>query len=475
MSSVPLASLLPKPTKIIESPGTTNQRNPKSTALVDFSPKLPTAPKARVSANTMQMSTVPIEYDGRGLVNYEALAKVGHDSERIVQAGYADSLPKDLIRGESGIVIKFNKPPQEEIDRQMEATKRTLEALIGARISATQPKSVTKPEEAKYIKYKPETENGQTRVLKIVDLPVDPLEPPKFRHKRIPRPPASPPAPVLHSPPRKATHAEQQAWKIPPCISNWKNPNGYTIPLDKRLASDGRGLQEAVANERFAGYAEALYLAEKHAKEEVEQRSKVGAQIDDQKRETRDAHIRELASKAREEHPRHKEMTSRDVSEPYKLGKAHTRVTGEEHLYDTRLFDKSSGMTSGFADDESYDLYDKPLFKTGAAAIDAIYRPSNERMDSEAHGQGQRIDYKYVQPTKAFSGTKTDGAFKEGTIEFDAPVPLSKSEVLHRTQEGSNQEDPFGINEFISSSRKRATEKASVESSKEDEYKRSRR
>jgi hypothetical protein len=38
--------------------------------------------------------------------------------------------------------------------------------------------------------------------------------------------------------------AEDQAnWKIPPCISNWKNAKGYTIPLDKRLAADGRGLQ----------------------------------------------------------------------------------------------------------------------------------------------------------------------------------------------------------------------------------------
>ena len=33
---------------------------------------------------------------------------------------------------------------------------------------------------------------------------------------------------------------DQQEWKIPPCISNWKNSKGYTIPLDKRLAADGR-------------------------------------------------------------------------------------------------------------------------------------------------------------------------------------------------------------------------------------------
>ena len=49
--------------------------------------------------------------------------------------------------------------------------------------------------------------------------------------------------PVMHSPPRPVTAEDQANWKIPPCISNWKNAKGYTIPLDKRLAADGRGLQ----------------------------------------------------------------------------------------------------------------------------------------------------------------------------------------------------------------------------------------
>ena len=42
-------------------------------------------------------------------------------------------------------------------------------------------------------------------------------------NKKIPRGPPSPPAPILHSPTRKVTVKEQQDWKIPPCISNWKN------------------------------------------------------------------------------------------------------------------------------------------------------------------------------------------------------------------------------------------------------------
>ena len=50
----------------------------------------------------------------------------------------------------------------------------------------------------------------------------------------------------------QVTVHDQQSWKIPPCVSNWKNARGYTIPLDKRLAADGRGLQEQTVNNNFA-------------------------------------------------------------------------------------------------------------------------------------------------------------------------------------------------------------------------------
>lgn len=70
------------------------------------------------------------------------------------------------------------------------------------------------------------------------------MEPPKHKVVKVPRGQASPPVPVMHSPPRKLTVQDMKDWKIPPCISNWKNPRGYTISLDKRLAADGRGTQE---------------------------------------------------------------------------------------------------------------------------------------------------------------------------------------------------------------------------------------
>lgn len=106
-------------------------------------------------------------------------------------------------------------------------------------------------------------------------MPVDPLDPPKFRHKKVPRATGSPPVPVMHSPPRALSVKDQQDWKIPPCISNWKNPKGYTIPLDKRLAADGRGLQTTTINEGFGKLMESLVTAENSARQAVELRSQV--------------------------------------------------------------------------------------------------------------------------------------------------------------------------------------------------------
>lgn len=131
---------------------------------------------------------------------------------------------------------------------------------------------------------------------------MDPVEPPRFRiNKKIPRGPPSPPAPVLHSPTRRVTVKEQREWKIPPCISNWKNAKGYTVPLDKRLAADGRGLQQLHINENFAKLAEALYIADRKAREAVETRAQLERKLAQKEKELKEEHLRQLAQKARDE------------------------------------------------------------------------------------------------------------------------------------------------------------------------------
>jgi SNW domain-containing protein 1 len=124
-------------------------------------------------------------------------------------------------------------------------------------------------------------------------------EPAKHANKKVPRGPPEDPTPILHSPPRKLTVADQQAWKIPPCISNWKNVGGFTIPLDKRLAADGRGLQEQTINNNFATLSESLYIAERKAREELEARAKITAKLRSKEKDQQEAELRDIAAQAR--------------------------------------------------------------------------------------------------------------------------------------------------------------------------------
>ena len=140
---------------------------------------------------------------------------------------------------------------------------------------------------------------AKERIIRMVEAQVDPIEPPKHKFKKIPGGPPSPPAPVLHSPPRKLTVADQASWKVPPCISNWKNARGYTIPLDKRLAADGRGLQETTINNKFASLSEALYVVERKAAEDIRVRNQVRKQMVMKEKEDSEKELREMAARAR--------------------------------------------------------------------------------------------------------------------------------------------------------------------------------
>ncbi|KAF2303977.1 hypothetical protein GH714_025822 [Hevea brasiliensis] len=218
---------------------------------------------------------LPLTVDAHGNVAYDAIVKQNENAKKIVYSQHKDLIPK-MLRNDEDRDADEDEDLQKEIEETTHETKAALEKIVNVRLSAAQPKNVPKQSsESKYIKYKPSQQSAafnsgaKERIIRMVEMPVDPLEPPKFKHKRVPKASGSPPVPVMHSPPRPVTVKDQQDWKIPPCISNWKNPKGYTIPLDKRLAADGRGLQDVQINDNFAKLSEALYVAEQKAREAV--------------------------------------------------------------------------------------------------------------------------------------------------------------------------------------------------------------
>ncbi|GMH13287.1 hypothetical protein Nepgr_015128 [Nepenthes gracilis] len=249
---------------------------------------------------------LPVTVDSQGNVAFDAIVKQNENASKIVYSQHKDLVPKILKAEERQ--DEESEVEQKEIEETMMATKAALEKIVNVRLSAAQPKNVPQQSsESKFIKYKPSQQSAafnsgaKERIIRMVEMPVDPLEPPKFKHKRVPRASGSPPVPVMHSPPRPVTVKDQQDWKIPPCISNWKNPKGYTIPLDKRLAADGRGLQEVQINDNFAKLSEALYVAEQKAREAVAMRSKVQKEMMMKEKERKEQELRALAQKARAE------------------------------------------------------------------------------------------------------------------------------------------------------------------------------
>ncbi|XP_078435188.1 chromatin protein family [Wolffia australiana] len=247
---------------------------------------------------------LPLTVDAQGKVRFDAVARQNENASKVVYSQHTDLVPK-LVVGE---VSKDVDEEEKEIEETTQRTKAALEKIVNARLSAAQPKNVpTQSSDSKFIKYKPSQQSSafnsgaKERIIRMVEMPVDPLEPPKFKHKRVPKASGSPPVPVMHSPPRPVTVKDQQDWKIPPCISNWKNPKGYTIPLDKRLAADGRGLQEVQINDNFAKLSEALYVAEQKAREAVAMRSKVQRELMMKEKERKEQELRSLAQRARSE------------------------------------------------------------------------------------------------------------------------------------------------------------------------------
>ena len=452
-------------------------------------------------------NALALQVDAEGKVKYDAIARQGHNDSRIIHSNFKDLIPLRQ-RADAGD-ISLERPSEEEVAASTEKTKQALEKLVSGAVAAQKPKNVRggQRDDPTYVRYTPANQMGDNskkndRIFKIVQKQQDPMEPPKFKHKKIPRGPPSPPPPVMHSPPRKLTAEDQEAWKIPPPVSNWKNPKGYTVPLDKRLAADGRAMQDVTINDKFAQFAEALFTADRHAREEVKLRGQMQQKLAEKEKLSKEEHLREMARKAREERQnaagsrrdsgarrrsrsysgssydsrsesgsdneafREREVArrekreenerklrqsrmgtekriqmmareqNRDISEKVALGLAKP-TQNKETMYDSRLFNQSSGFDSGFNEDQHYD---KPLFAAQEAA-NRIYRPTMNQDDGDDEGAADATMDKIGKQNRFDVLGKAKQGFKgaEGGADREAgPVMFEK-----------DKDDPFGIDAMI--------------------------
>jgi SNW domain-containing protein 1 len=149
---------------------------------------------------------------------------------------------------------------------------------------------------------------------------------------------------------------------------------------------------------------------------------------------------------------------NRDISEKIALGLAKPSAS-KETLLDSRLFNRES-LNTGFASEDSYNLYDKPLFQ-GSQAAAAIYKArGNDAGDDEAFGGGTeegirgelaKDRFQLGNATRGFEGAE-GGEVREGPVQFEKDVVVSLDGTA----------DPFGVEQFMDAARrggKRAADK----------------
>ena len=199
----------------------------------------------------------------------------------------------------------LSKPSLEKTLETTLETKLALENICNRRIKYSQTIKSTNPlfsklENCKYIKYTPSNCNN-SKIIEIRNRPIDPLSSNNYTFQKIPHSNTDPSifVPVMHSPERKITYQDQRDWKVPPCVSISKNPKGLVIPLDIRLANDGRNLKEFQVNKNFSKFADVLFLAEKRARAEIEERNRISESIQIKAELKKEEELREAAKQAR--------------------------------------------------------------------------------------------------------------------------------------------------------------------------------
>ncbi|CAH6720106.1 pre-mRNA-processing protein 45 [[Candida] jaroonii] len=137
-------------------------------------------------------------------------------------------------------------------------------------------------------------ERGRERTIQIKQKSIDPMLPPKHKLRKNKRQETSPPPPILKTSDVKATKEDQDKWKIPSLVSNWKNDKGFIISLDKRVMTTNKP-DASINIEKLSNLSSALDQADKQAREDIKSRNEERKKLADDQQRQKDLKLQELA------------------------------------------------------------------------------------------------------------------------------------------------------------------------------------
>ena len=141
--------------------------------------------------------------------------------------------------------------------------------------------------------------------------------------------------------------------------------------------------------------------------------------------ERRKERERDLRQENNMEIKKRKLESERDVSEKIALG-VHTGTGGAGEV-DSRLYNQSAGMDSGFGADDEYNTYSKPLFDRQGVTSASIYRPTRGETEYNADESYDKLvkgGTSKFQPAKGFAGAEGGADIRAGPRS--APVQFEK-------------------------------------------------
>ena len=133
------------------------------------------------------------------------------------------------------------------------------------------------------------------------------------------------------------------------------------------------------------------------------------------------------------------------MSEKIALGvlKGGSQLTGEG-MFDSRLFNQSSGMDSGFGAEDDYNTYTKSLFVQSEVGS-SIYRPKASDGDTYGDADAQLEKLSNTSKFKADKGFKGTDAYahtgpRSDPVQFEAGTSSSSSSSSDKGR-GRDEED----------------------------------
>ncbi len=160
--------------------------------------------------------------------------------------------------------------------------------------------------------------------------------------------------------------------------------------------------------------------------DEDEEAAKVRDQMRAEKRREREREMRMSNMGTEQRAKMLARQQNRDISEKIALGLAKPTLS-KESMLDSRLFNQES-LSGNFADDDAYNLYDRPLFH-GSSAAAAIYKARGNITEGDQdsfgggteEGIGKALDndrFGLGAPRVGFEGA-TEQEVREGPVQFE--------------------------------------------------------